>query len=246
VQRNIRVRLELPEEPGESMAAQDVLEYPLAAIREMIVNMVAHRDYYNVVPSHLMIFDDRIVVENPGGLLPGLSLKMLENRHRPRNPRLIEMLHTMGYVERFGSGIGRMRRAMQEAKLPEPLFEADESYFRVTLRNSPAKIEVAVALPGNPPSKTALAETPVAPAGREAVLLKRLPLARLKNRQVEALRYIMRQGKINNAQYRALTGLAVDATLNDLRELLDLKLVIKVGVTGRAVYYILNPELEKD
>jgi ATP-dependent DNA helicase RecG len=247
VEKNIRYRVQLPDTVGESMAAQDVPEYPIAAYREMIVNMVAHRDYYNIVPAHLMIFDDRIVAENPGGLLPGLSLKTLENRHRPRNPRIVEMLHTMSYVERFGSGIGRMRRAMEEANLPDPIFEADENYFRVTLQNSAFSVQESSTVQSFPTRKKTSAPPELAEISlHEKALLQKMPLVRLKQRQKEVLRYLIRNGKINNTTYREISGLSVDATLNDLRELLDLKLIKKIGTTGRAVYYILNPNLDKE
>jgi ATP-dependent DNA helicase RecG len=227
------------------MAAQNVPEYPIAAYREMIINMVAHRDYYNILPAHLMIFEDRIVAENPGGLLPGLSLQTLENRHRPRNPRIVEMLHTLGYVERFGSGIGRMRHEMEKEGLPTPQLEADESYFRVTLRNKPP---VYTSTPTEKPERRRLETKPNPPETslQEAALLQKLPLARLKPRQIEALRHLLKHGKMNNTLYREITGLSVDATLNDLRELMDLNLLQKNGTTGRSVFYTLHPNLERD
>jgi ATP-dependent DNA helicase RecG len=243
VEKNVRHRLELPHKPGESLASQELPEYPVEAYREIIVNLVAHRDYYSAVPSHLMIFEDRLVAENPGGLLPGLSLKLIENYHRPRNPRLVEMLHTLGYVERFGSGIRRMRSAMQEAGLPEPVFEADENYFRVTLFNS---LPSAVTAPVAPPV-TLTSSTPLTRQAdlRERVILESLPLARLKPRQIEAMRYLIGKGKLTNANYRTVTGVGVDTTLSDLSELLELGVIIKVGTTGRAVHYVLHPKYQK-
>ncbi len=260
VEKNIRHPLQLPARPGGSLAAQEMPEYPIAAYREMIVNLLAHRDYYNLVPAHLMIFDDRLVAENPGGLLPGLTLNTLENRHRPRNPRLVEMLHTLGYVERFGSGIGRMRSAMLEAGLPVPGFEADENYFRVTLRNTPALEIASQTLPTSHfVTQTELSPTvrPVRPLStlpaveghtrlHENTILEKLPLVRLKARQIEALRYLIRTGRITNTNYRAVTGLAEDATLADLKELLELHILQKIGTSGRSVYYVLHPTVEQD
>lgn len=242
VEKNIRHSIEFPDMPGESMAAQEKPEYPVEAYREMIVNMVAHRDYHNPVPAHLMIFEDRIVAENPGGLLPGLSLESIENHHRPRNPRLTEMLYTLGYVERFGSGISRMKHTMQEKNLPAPLFEADEGYFRVTLRNSFGQARSA------PPVSPPVIAPPTEPADnlRETSILQRLPLIRLKRRQIEGLRYLIRNGKLTNTAYRQATGLAEDATLADLKELMELDIIHKIGTSGRSVYYILNPLYEKE
>lgn len=247
IEKNIRHELKLPINFGQSMMSQEVPEYPVTAYREMIVNLVAHRDYHSVVPSHIMIFEDRIVAENPGGLLPGLSVETLENQHRPRNPRLIEMLHTMGFVERFGSGIGRIKSVMQKNHLPRPLFEADEHYFRVTLRNTNLP-ETAMRITHISQSIFIPGEESLTPDNtlHEKTILQKLPLVRLKPRQIEGLRYVIRNGKINNAIYRAVTGLAEDATLTDLKELMELRILQKIGTSGRSVYYVLHPSIDKN
>lgn len=242
IEKNIKYRLRMPGKAGESLAAEEIPEYPTEVYREMIVNLVAHRDYFSRVPSQIMIFDDRIIAENPGGLLPGVSLHNLENRHRPRNPRLVEMLHTLNFVERFGSGIGRMQDTMFNNNLPAPEFEADENYFRVTLRNTtpPPRWSTTIFTPAPIPL------TPPVDESYEAAILQKLPLVRLKARQIQGLRYLIRTGRINNTIYRAVTGLAEDASLADLKELMELRILQKVGKSGRAVYYILHPDLEKD
>ncbi len=239
IEKNIRFSLQMPRVAGASLAAQEQPEYPVSAYREMIVNLIAHRDYFSAVPSHLMIFDDRLVVENPGGLLPGLSLQTLENYHRPRNPRLNEMLQTLGYVERFGSGIRRMRTAMKEAGLPEPHFEADENYFRVTLRNQ--TLPVRPSTTPNSPIVTNVQLSSASQELKEREILEKLPLARLKPRQIAALRFLIKEGKLTNATYRNITGVAVDTTLLDLNQLVELGVIVKVGTAGRAVHYILHP-----
>lgn len=242
IEKNIKHHLELPDKAGKSMTSEEVPEYPTEAYREMIINLVAHRDYFSRVPSHIMIFDNRIIAENPGGLLPGSSLHNLENRHRPRNPRLAEMLHTLNFVERFGSGIGRMQDVMFNNNLPAPEFEADENYFRVTLRNimPPPRRSTTLFVPAPIPL------TPTVSDSYEAAILQKLPLVRLKARQIQGLRYLIRSGRINNTTYRAVTGLAEDASLADLKELMELRILQKVGRSGRSVYYILHPDVEKD
>jgi ATP-dependent DNA helicase RecG len=237
IEKNIRHRLQMPANRGEGLAAQEQPEYPVGAYREMIVNLIAHRDYFNPVPSHLMIFDDRIVVENPGGLLPGLSIDSIENYHRPRNPRLNEMLQTLGYVERFGSGIRRMRTAMQEAGLPEPVFEADENYFRVTLRNQ--------AVEPSYPKTGAVQLSRTGEVLREREILEKLPLARLKPRQIEALRFLIKEGKLTNANYRHIGKVGVDTTLQDLNQLVELGVIKKIGTAGRAVHYLLSEKYNR-
>ncbi len=114
--------------------AQEVDEYPVEAVREAITNACCHRDYLERAPIQIKVYDDRLTVSNPGGLLPGLDLAHLEGRHKARNPLLADWLQAMGYVERFGVGLIRMREAMTQAGLPAPELQATTDYFTVTLR----------------------------------------------------------------------------------------------------------------
>lgn len=113
--------------------AQEVDEYPATAIREAITNACCHRDYLERSPIQLKIYDDRIVIGNPGGLLPGLDVEHLEGKHKTRNPLVADWLQAQGYVERFGIGIIRMKEAMSQAGLPLPILTNRTDWFEVTL-----------------------------------------------------------------------------------------------------------------
>ncbi|MFN8490774.1 MAG: ATP-binding protein [Caldilineaceae bacterium] len=141
VQRNTRHALQIGD--PQTGRAREIDEYPLAAVREAITNACCHRDYVERVPIQLKIYDDRLVIGNPGGLLPGLSVTQLEGKHKTRNPLLADWLQVLGYVERFGIGILRMREAMQQAGLPAPLFVSRPDWFEVTLRGPSANLSVS-------------------------------------------------------------------------------------------------------
>lgn len=92
----------------------DIPEYPYEAIREAIINAIAHRDYLRRgAPIMISIFDDRIEISSPGGLLPGLNIKNLEGHHETRNKKICEIFHETKDMERFGTGIGKMKRLMK-------------------------------------------------------------------------------------------------------------------------------------
>jgi ATP-dependent DNA helicase RecG len=131
VQRNTRHGVQIGE-PG-SGRARDTDEYPVEAVREAITNACCHRDYLEPAPIQLKIYDDRLMIGNPGGLLPGLSVLQLEGKHKARNPLLADWLRVVGYVERFGIGILRMREAMEQAGLPAPVLTNRPDWFEVTL-----------------------------------------------------------------------------------------------------------------
>jgi predicted HTH transcriptional regulator len=117
-----------------------VSEYPVLAVREAVTNAIVHADYsQRGSPLRVAIFTDRIEVDNPGGLLPGLALPDIRRGvSKLRNRVIGRVFHELRLIEQWGSGIPRMVRACQEAGLPEPVFEELGAGFRVTLFRVPA------------------------------------------------------------------------------------------------------------
>ena len=109
---------------------------PPVAVREAVINAVAHADYSQAgAPIRLALFDDRLEVENPGLLPFGLSVADLPlGVSKLRNRVIGRVLHELGLVEQWGSGIQRMLAACHDAGLAAPLFEEIGIRFRVTLR----------------------------------------------------------------------------------------------------------------
>ncbi|TVM01751.1 ATP-binding protein [uncultured Candidatus Kuenenia sp.] len=115
----------------------DIYEIPLDALREAVVNAIVHRNYtINGTSIYVRIFDDRVEIENPGGLPDGITKRDFGKSSVRRNPIIADLFHRMGKVERMGSGIERMRELMREAGLKEPVFEMD-AFFRVIFYRDP-------------------------------------------------------------------------------------------------------------
>jgi len=113
---------------------QDIPEYPEVALREAIVNAVAHRDYSNFVRGrHIQVrmFADRLEVQNPGGLYGGVTVEGLKDGQSTRNRLLVQLMEDMHLVENRGSGIDAMLEAMQKRGLPAPVFEDKRTSFLV-------------------------------------------------------------------------------------------------------------------
>jgi len=108
---------------------------PPAAVREALINAVAHADYaQRGGPLRVSIFDDRLEVENPGLLPFGLTLEDLPRGvSKLRNRVIGRVFHALGLVEQWGSGIQRMTAACREAGLAAPVFEELATRFRVTI-----------------------------------------------------------------------------------------------------------------
>lgn len=129
VSRSTRLGYEI-----KGLQRKEIPEYPVEAIREAVTNAVMHRDYFesgaNVFVS---IFDDRLEVYNPGGLPKGLAKEDFGRKCVRRNPLIADLLHRIGYVEKAGTGVARMKSAMKNRGLLEPKIEVT-SFFTIIFR----------------------------------------------------------------------------------------------------------------
>jgi len=111
-------------------------QYPLEAIREIVLNMIIHRDYRASSDSVVKVFDDKIEFYNPGKLPEDISIQnLIENNYKstPRNKAIAEFFKNLGWIEKYGSGIGRIINYFKEANLPLPTFENHSGGFLVTV-----------------------------------------------------------------------------------------------------------------
>ena len=109
-------------------------ELPEQALREAIVNALAHRDYRSTANVQVYLFTDRLEIVSPGGLPAGITEAELGTRSVPRNPLLFGMLHRMDAVEHIGSGIRRIRDLCREHGVSEPVFEVTEHWVVATFK----------------------------------------------------------------------------------------------------------------
>jgi ATP-dependent DNA helicase RecG len=120
---------------------KEVWEIPLTVFKEAIINALSHRDYYEQgAATTIEVFDDRVEITNPGGLLLGVA-KDFGTKSMSRNPLIFGLFTRMHLVERIASGVPRMREAMREANLPEPVFHTTGMFTIIFLR--PAKNDTA-------------------------------------------------------------------------------------------------------
>jgi ATP-dependent DNA helicase RecG len=127
---------------SEHMARTEQLEYPLKAVRELVVNAVAHRDYSIQGDGiRLYLFSDRLEITSPGGLPGPVTVDNIVDERFSRNSAIVQVLSDMGFIERLGYGVDRVIALMREASLPEPHFTETAGGFRVTLFNQPVSAE---------------------------------------------------------------------------------------------------------
>jgi len=214
VRENLRTEVRLV-----GMTHQETSEYPFEAVRELLVNAVAHRDY-NIQGDniHLNVFADRIEVHSPGGLPGPVTLDNLLEARFSRNAVIVQVLSDLGFVERLGYGLNRVVEVMRQNGLSAPKFDETAGTFRVTLsaaeRAQPAMDFIA---------------------GLEAY-----QDAELNPRQQQALSFLLKKRRITNREYQDLCPDVHSETLRrDLVDLVQRGVLIKVG-DKRATYYILK------
>ena len=111
-------------------------EYPVRALREAILNALAHRDYALVGTTiDVTIWDDRIEIRSPGPLPGPITLLNIRSDHYSRNRRIMRVLKTMGLVEEYGEGIDRMFEEMEARLMDPPVIEPTATSVTVTLYN---------------------------------------------------------------------------------------------------------------
>ena len=112
-------------------------DYPPAAIRELLLNAIMHRSYESNAPVRFYWYDDRIEIQNPGGLYGMASPENFPRQTDYRNPVMAEALATLGYVNAFGRGVIRAQDALRRNGNPEAEFTFEPSHVLATIRRAP-------------------------------------------------------------------------------------------------------------
>ncbi len=119
--------------PG-SLQRIEMHEYPLAVLRELIVNMLAHRDYTNFhAASRVFLFRNRIEWISPGGLPENVTVEKILSTQNARNPRVLAILYEGGYVEAIGQGLKTVVADLKRSEMATPQFDDTGSAFHVTV-----------------------------------------------------------------------------------------------------------------
>jgi len=109
--------------------------YPRDAVRELLINALAHRDWTRSVDIEVNCYADRMEIISPGAMQNSMTIeKMIAGQRSPRNPLIIEVLRDYGYVDARGMGVRtKIIPSMRQFNDTEPGFEATEDYLKGTL-----------------------------------------------------------------------------------------------------------------
>jgi ATP-dependent DNA helicase RecG len=181
-------------------------EYPVPALREMLLNALVHRNYMGSF-TQIRVYDDKINIWNEGMLPEGISLESLWHSHssRPRNPLIADVCFKGGLIDAWGRGTIKIIETCKAAELPDPeLIERDGGFLVTLFKNNLTKEHLIK--PG------------------------------LNERQIRAVEYVKEKGEITTSKYTEVFGVSERTARNDLSELADKQIFKKVGETNLAKY----------
>ncbi len=203
IQKHLSVRLIITGQPQR----EEVWDYPLEAIREALINAVCHRDYSIAVETQIRVYDDHIVIWNPGSLPPNLNVDDLKRRHQSvlRNKLIGTLFYESGLIEKWGSGTNRIIEECRKYGLADPEWREQQGLMLI-LR------------------KDAFTEDYLLDLG-------------LNERQIKAVQHVKKRRRISNQEYQELTEVKKRTASEELRDLEERNIFERVGSTGKGTYY---------
>ena len=190
----------------EGMLRLEHSEYPIPALREMLLNALVHRTYMGSF-TQIRVYDDKITIWNHGTLPEEITLESLKQVHSsyPRNPLIADVCFKGGLIDSWGRGTVRIIETCKEAGLPEPELTERDGGFLVTL------------------FKDNLVEEQLVKLGLNA-------------RQVKAVQYVKEKGEISTSIYTEVFNVSERTARNDLLELVNKQILKRIGETNQARY----------
>jgi len=181
----------------------ETYEYPEEALREALLNAVAHKDYSGCTPIQIRVYADRIKIWIEGQLPENWTIQNLLQEHssRPYNPDIANAFFRSGYIESWGRGISKIEEQCIIAGLPAPIFENTGSDFWIVFR------------------KDIYNKEDLANKG-------------LSERQIDALIFYKEKGSITTSEYMKRYDISERTARNDLSKLVEYKLLTKEGETN--------------
>lgn len=198
-------------------------QYPLEAIREAVINALAHRDYSEGRRIHVLMTEDEFIVRSPGLPLKPLTLEKIRKYQiapYSRNPKIAAILSEFGYMEERGHGLIKMRDLLKENGLAPPSFDFNDGYFVVNFRSQGF-------------------------SGKKVTIADELYI-KLSGRQKTLVTDLLEKGSISTKEYMQLHRISRPTALKDLKVLIDLGIIESRGKANNLKYFLIIDEDKSD
>ena len=193
----------------EGIHRRDILEYPYEALREAVINALIHRNYQGFSEIQIRVYPDRMIIMNEGSLPPEITVEDLKRNHLSK-PRN-KLLADVFYFAGFIEAWGRGTLKILEKCRDQGLPEPE-------FNNEHGVMTVIF-------YKTKWNE-------------KTLKQLGLNERQMKAVMYVKKNGKITNREYREINNISDEGARIDLNMMIKKDILIQKG-KGRSVQYVL-------
>jgi len=208
-------------------------EIPLPALREIILNAIIHRDYTRNSDIKIAIYDDIVEIISVGGLVNGLTIDDMGNgRSELRNKVLANLFRELGYIESWGSGIGRVQALCRDTKVNLEFKEQGSFVSVIFHRPSIEKVSNSIETVdcGELPPNTA-----ELPPNYRRIMSKHAK---------KIILFLLDNDKIDSLDALKLLDLSQRRIREIFKELIDLELIQKIGKT-KGSYYILHEKSDE-
>jgi len=190
---------------------EEVWEYPLTALREAVINAVIHRDYRRPEEIQIKIYDDHLSIWNPGELPYDLTVEDLYREHHS-HPRN-RLIAEVFYLAGYIEKWGSGTLRILEAAKNEGLLKVT---FSIT--GEGFKVEF----------------------WKDIYNEEYLRKLGLNEREIKAVMYVKEKGRITNKEYQKINNVSDRTASRELKHLVELKLLDRIGNIGAGVYYVLS------
>ena len=200
------------------------LEVPEEALREILYNAIAHKDYTGA-PIQMRVWDDRVEVWNEGELPTGYTQETLFKQHssRPRNRNIANAFFKAGFIDAWGRGYKKIREGFEDAGLPMPTIESVDGGVKVTFQRNNH---------GNNSHQAAeLSE-------RLSKELSNRLSNRLSNTTINILLLIIADNKISRQQLADKIGISLTAVQKHINKLKGLNVIKRHGSANNGYWEV--------
>lgn len=221
-------------------------DYPIRAVTESIVNAIIHRSYLEIGSEvHVDIYDNRIEIYSPGGMMDGRLIQQLDPLTIPskrRNPLLADIFSRLNLMERRGSGIKKIINAYKQYELlpnyHAPSFTSNASEFHVTLWN----LNYQEFTKEEPNDKIQFTKEEKQFTKEEEQFTKEEKPFFIAKRKI--YRYIAEKPQITTIQMAERMGLSKRQVLKYIKRLTEMNLIIREGGRKTGYWRIIDKEYE--
>jgi ATP-dependent DNA helicase RecG len=219
---------------GKTTKRTEIFEYPLPALRELVLNAIIHRDYLSPIDIQIKIFDQSITFYNPGKLYGDLTIEQLQKDNyqaNTRNKLIAEAFYLVGDIEKYGSGFLRIRDEISNYPTMKFDFENAPNGFLTQFSYEVQKTSTDLDI-------NAYEKPTEKPTDK--------PTDNLSSNQIKIIKYLSEKPNLSSKELADLLQIRADSVRENLSKLKNKGLIKRIGPARGGYWQIKNIDNEKN